>query len=733
LAERWLVWSRREFLAGLGIAGGSLVLGRAPARAAGPLPPVAALGPWIAVAPDGRVTIGVDKAEMGQGVHSSLAALVAEELDVAWESVRVETLALAGLDRDVSTGASSSIRTSWQPLREAGAAARQMLVQAAASAWGVEPDACRTDAGAVLHPASGRRAGYGALAAAASRLPVPEAAPLRGSGRLVGRSLPRLDLPEKVRGAGSFGIDVRVEGMVHAAPALAPEPGSRLASANRAGALGVAGVLDVVEIPGGVAVVAEHYWQARKGLEALAPVFAGGDTSADSDDYSRRLAEALETPGVLAGDAGDAAGVLAAADRVFEARYEVPFLAHATMEPMNCTARASADACELWAPTQVASNVVRDVSRALDLDPAKVTVHTTWMGGGFGRRIEADYAVQAAVASRAVGRPVKLLWSREDDVRHDFYRPACAVHLRAALDASGHPRAYAHHVAGPWSGPDGLPDWLQQGLGWLEKRLESPLFPRAWTPEALWWRLPHLARSGVDGIVAGHGPPWAYELPAHRLEYSLVPIGVRIGWWRSVGASQNGFFFESFVDELAHAAGRDPVAYRLALARPRDRRVLERAAGMAGWGRSLPAGHGLGVALFPMYDTRVCQVAEVKVAEGALQVLRVWCALDCGRVVNPDTVAAQVEGGILFGLTAALHGEIHFRAGRAVESNFHDVRLLSLAETPDIEVAIVESDRDPQGVGEAGTPPIAAAVANGLFAATGQRIRRLPIQPAVQA
>ena len=493
------------------------------------------------------------------------------------------------------------------------------------------------------------------------------------------------------------------------------------------------GVIDVVDVPGGVAVVAEHYWQARKGLVALEPVFEGGDTSRDSEDYSRRLAEALDSPGVLGAETGAAGDILADAGRVFEARYEVPFLAHATLEPMNCTADVSSDGCEVWAPTQAPTDVVRDVADALGLPPSRVTVHPTWMGGGFGRRIETDYAVQAAVASRAVGRPVKLIWSREDDVRHDFFRPACAVHLRAALDENGRPRAYSHHVAGPWSRPDAQPAWLQGASGSLSKRLGAPLFPRDWTPEPVWWRLPRLLRSGVDGIVTGHGPPWAYALPAHRLEYSLVPIDVTIGWWRSVGASQNGFFCESFVDELAHEAGADPVAYRRALAKPLDRRVLDAAAEMAGWGRTLPPGRGLGVSLFPMYDTRVCQIAEVGVAtDGRVVVHRVFCAVDCGRVVNPDTVRAQIEGGIVFGLGAALHGAIHLREGRVVESNFHDVRLLGLTEAPEIEIRIVQSDRDPQGIGEAATPPIAAAVANGLFRATGQRIRRLPIQPHFQ-
>ena len=727
--------SRRRFLQASGMIAGGLVIGyvgtsrAAVASKTSDAGGDAVIGPWIRVAQDGRVTVWVEKAEMGQGIHSSLAALVAEELEIPWEQVGVEAKPFRGPLRAVLTGASTSIRESWLPLRLAGAAARSMLVTAAAAAWSVPLTDCEARSGRVVHRPTGRSLGYGELAASAAAMPVPDTVELKSPNdfRLLGTAFPRLDIPDKIIGAAQFGIDVKVDGMLHAAPAMSPVPGGVVASAGYEAARRMKGVRAVVGIPNGVAVVADHYWQARQALEILDPVFSGGDPAVDTPAYSVRLREALDTPGLVAGEIGDVGAVFARPHRIIEARYEVPFLAHATLEPMNCTASVSEDRCEVWAPTQAPSRLREDVGHALQIDPERVTVHATLMGGAFGRRAETDFAVQAALASKAVSRPVKLIWSRADDMRHDFYRPACAAHLRAAVDPAGKPVAFTLHVAGPSSDRQ-LPSWLRSAVGGLEKKIGSPLAPEGTLPDVVWWRLPQLLRSGIDWIVAGSAPPLLYAVPHQRLEYSLVENTLPIGWWRAVPASQNAFFLESFIDELAQAAAIDPCEYRRGLLSSRDRAVLDRAAEMAGWGRRPGDGHALGIALFSQAGTTVCQVAEVSVsAAGLPTVHRVFCALDCGRVVNPDTVRAQVEGSILFGLSAALRGRISVKDGRVEQSNFHDYPMLRFGELPEIEVQIIASEEGPSGVGEPATPPIAPAVANAIHAATGRRIRELPL------
>ncbi len=737
-AEPLVNLSRRGFVQGGALLVGGLVLGvlapRGTAIAASP--PIASgaaagreLGAWLRIANDGRVTVWVEKAEMGQGIHSSLAALVAEELDVPWAQVGVEMREFTGPLTPGLTGASMSIRESFQPMRRAGAAARAMLIEAAAGTWSVPASECTSAAGRVLHTRSGRSLGYGELVDRAAALPLPKAVVFKSpkTFSLVGKLLPRLDIPDKVRGVARFGIDIRVEGMLHAAPALSPVPGGAVASADYEAARALPGVRGIVEIPGGVAVVADHYWQARRALTALAPVFAGGAAAVDTPAYSASLQQALETPGLVAGEIGDVNAAFSGAQRVITARYEVPWLAHATMEPMNCTASVRGDACELWTSSQSPSQHRRDVGVALGIEPENVTLHPTLMGGAFGRRVETDTAVQAALASRAVQRPVKLIWSREDDIRHDFYRPACAAELKAVLDDSGRPTAFLLHVAGPWSDRT-LPSWANGAIGSAQKWLGAPLAPEGYLPDFVWWRLPPVMRSGIDWIVSGNSPPVNYAVPQQRLEYSLVANALPVGWWRAVPASQNAFFVESFVDELAHGASVDPYAYRRALLTGRDRAVLDRAAEISGWGRARSDGRVLGIAQYAMVGTSVCEVAELSIGDGGEpRVHRVFCAIDCGLVVNPDTVRAQVEGSILFGLTAALRGRITVRDGAVEQGNFHDYRLLRMSETPEIEVSIVDSGESPTGVGEPATPPIAPAVANAIFAATRRRIRTLPL------
>ncbi len=721
--------SRRAFLLGASALGGGLVLGFGARVSRGGEPLHTSIGPWIRIAPDGATTLCVEKSEMGQGVYTSLAMLLADELEADWANVRVLFPPEDGALRAMATGNSTSVRRSWEPLRRAGAAAREMLVAAAAAAWSVPVAECVADAGRVLHRPTGRELGYGALAERAAALPVPAAPRLKSRAelRLIGRPVPRVDLPAKVEGRATFGIDVVVPGMLHAAVRCSPAFGGEVVGFDERAALAKPGVRAVVPIPNGVAVVAERWWQAASGLEALAPRFSAGMLS--SAEFSARLQAALERPGVTSFRIGDVEAAFAGAARVVEARYEVPFLAHATMEPMNATAHVRADGCEIWAPTQGQGRARRTVAKLLGIPPERVRLHTTLLGGGFGRRFEDDFVVQAVLGSRAVGAPVKLVWSREEDVRHDFYRPAYASVQRAALDANGMPLARMQRIAGPSFEARDAPEWLQRVTGALQRRVGGGLVPDS-LPEAVRTRVPGWVDEPVSRLAVEGAEMRLYGIPAQRVEYGLVESPVPIGFWRSVGHSQNAFFAECFVDELAAAAGREPLDYRRALLSrsPRARAVLELAAERAGWSRPPAPGRARGVALHESFDSIVCQIAEISVdAEQRPRVHSVVCAIDCGSVVNPDTVAAQMESSIVFGLSAALHGRITLREGAVEQSGFHDDRLVTLADCPEIEVHIAPSDAPPGGVGEPGTPPIAPAVANALFAATGAPARALPL------
>jgi isoquinoline 1-oxidoreductase beta subunit len=684
--------SRREFLE-TGAAAGSLVIGFRLGHPADPAHPVhpAAFKPnaWLEILPDGVVNIWTGRSEMGQGVKTAMPMIVAEELDVSWEFVRViQADADPAYGNQVTVG-SRSVQTGWEPLRLAGAAAREMLVSAAALTWGVPREECRASRGAVRHAASRRRLTYGELTDRAATLPVPEHPPLKplSEFRIVGKPIPRVDTPEKVSGRARYGLDTRVPGMVYAAMARCPVFGGRVRRFDPASALAVPGVRRVVEISRGVAVVADHTWAAFRGKAALAVEWDEGPTAQwSSDGIARAFAEGARESGQVVRAVGDVDLGLRSAARTVQAVYQAPYLAHACMEPMNCTAHVRGREAEIWAPTQNPQGIQREAARILGLATEAVTVHVTYLGGGFGRRGgPTDYAVEAVELAQKLDTPVQVVWTREDDIRNGLYRPATYNVLRAGLDADGRPVAWDHRLVGP------------DGASFMITR-------------------------GADELI--------YDVPDFRLERVTRDPGVPIAPWRGVGPSQNGFVVESFVDELAHAAGQDPYAFRRGLVAG-DRRlvtVLDLAAERSGWGTPAPAGRHRGMALWRFADTHVAQVAEVSVnREGAVRVHRVVCTIDCGILINPDTVVAQTESNVAYGLTAALYGEIAIDRGRVVQSNFHDYRMLTLAEMPEVEVHLMPSDAAPSGVGEAALPAVAPAVCNAIFAATGQRIRRLPV------
>jgi isoquinoline 1-oxidoreductase subunit beta len=689
---------RRDFLKVSAGTGLWLVVS-APGRVVAAAPAPAGLSPsaWLHVAPGGAVTVYLAKSEMGQGSYTGMAVLVAEELAADWRSVRVVQADADERFGQMMTGGSSSVRRSWEPLRKAGAAARVMLVAAAARRWGVDPAGCRADAGAVVHLATGRRAEYGALAADAAREAVPESPPLKppGEWKLIGQRVPRLDAPDKTRGKAVFGIDVRVPGMLHAVVARPPVWGGAVKGFDAAAAMRVAGVRKVVSVPSGVAVVADTTWAAMKGREKLSPTFEPGPNGAlDSAAVERLLREAPldRSP---ARSEGDVEKALAGAARRVEAVYELPFLAHATMEPMNCTARVRGDAAEVWAPTQAPTWARSEVAKALGLAEEKVTLHVTFLGGGFGRRAMPDFAVEAALVAKAAAAPVQVTWTREDDIRHDFYRPAGRNELRAGLDAQGRLVAWHHVVRTPSIGA--------QNFGNARRNRDRP-----------------------DVVEGAADVP--YRAGAVRVDCAMPEVGVPIGWWRSVYSSQNAFAEESFLDEVAQAAGKDPLAFRLEAlpAASRLRGALQLAAERAGWGRPVPAGHGLGIACHTSFGSHVAEVAEVSLEGARPRIHRVVCAVDCGVAVNPDSVEHQIEGAVVYGLSAALRGEITIARGAVVQGNFDDYEPLRMSEMPKVEVYVVPSAEPPGGLGEPGLPPIAPAVANAIFAATGQRLRRLP-------
>src|SRR5215217_3431271 len=707
--------SRRGFLQAVAAAGGGLMLGVrlpfAPGEAAAADTEVFTPNAFIRVGGDGQIALTMPYVEMGQGTYTSIPMLIAEELEVDLKQVRVqhappdEKLYANPLLGVQATGNSNAIRGAWQPLRQAGAVARTMLVSAAAKRWNVDPASCRARSGEVTHGPTGRRMGYGELAADAARMPVPEPVVLKQPKdfKLIGTPAKRLDLPAKVDGTAVFGIDARPPGVKIATLAQSPVFGGRVRHVDDTAARAVKGVRQIVSLDDAVAVVADHMGAAKKGLAALMIEWDDGPhANLHTGTIMAELEEATSRAGAVAQAIGDVDKATAGALTKVEATYQVPFLAHATMEPVTCTVHVRSDSCEVWLDTQVMARVQAAAAKTAGLPLDKVVVHNHLLGGGFGRRLEIDYIVRAVEIAKHVDGPVKVVWSREEDIQHDMYRPAWFDRISAGLNDKGMPVTWNHRYAG------------------------SSVIAR-WLPPAF--------NNGLDPDTTEGAIDLVYDLPNLRVEYVRVePPGIPTAFWRSVGPSHNVFVTESFMDELAAAAKQDPVAYRLALLdnTPRAKAVLALAADKAGWGQPLPPRVGRGVSLQFVFATYMAHVAEVEVAkDGTVRVRRVVCALDCGTVVNPDTVRAQVQSAIIFGITAALHGEITLKDGRVEQTNFDSYQILRMNEAPAVEVHIVRSSEAPGGMGEAGTSAIVPAVTNAIFAATGKRLRKLPVDPAV--
>jgi isoquinoline 1-oxidoreductase subunit beta len=710
--------SRRDFLLAGAAAGGGLLLAcrvgerSRPLAAAGAAaaPPEFAPNAFIKIGTDGAVTLITPQAEMGQGVYTALPMLLAEELEVGLDQVKVEHAPpsdrlyanpLIGLQ---ATGGSTSVRGFYEPLRKAGAAARTMLVAAAAQSWNVDPASCRAEKGTVIHSATGRKLGYGALADRAAKLPVPDKVTLKDPKdfKLIGTPAKRLDTPVKVNGSAQFGIDVRLPGMKIATVAASPVLGGKVAGLDESKALAIKGVHQVVRLDEVVAVVADHMWAAKQGLAALDVRWDDGpNAKVSTADVARGLAEASQKPGVVARKDGDPAAALSRAARKVEAVYEQSFLAHLTMEPINCTVHVRKDGCEVWTGSQVLARAQATAAEVTGFPLEKVVVHNHFLGGGFGRRLEHEYVTQAVRIAKQVEGPVKVVWTREEDVQHDVYRPYYCDRMTAGLDARGKPVAWTHRVVGP------------------------SILAR-WAPPAF--------KNGLDNDAVDGAAQLLYDIPAVQVEYVRheEPV-LNTGWWRGVGVTHNNFVVESFVDELAVAAKQDPVAFRRSLLgkSPRGKAVLDLAAKEAGWEKPLGPGRGRGVSLlYSGWDTYLAQVAEVEVSKtGEVRVLRVVCAIDCGTIVNPDTVRAQMESGVVFGIAGALWGEVTVKNGRVEQSNFNNYRVLRMNETPPIEVHLVRNGETPGGIGEPGTAATAPSLANAIFAATGKRLRKLPLQP----
>ncbi|MDA8082653.1 MAG: xanthine dehydrogenase family protein molybdopterin-binding subunit [Nitrospiraceae bacterium] len=708
--------SRRDFLKTGALVGGGLILGFSlpvtEAAAKGKAVASFLQNAFIRIGTDDTVTIIVNKSEMGQGVYTALPMLIAEELECDWSKIRIESAPVGPEYNHTEwgplqgTGGSSSVRSTWNQFRKAGAAARTMLMQAAAETWKVPQDTCRAEKGFVINGKSKKRLSYGALAERASKLEPPKEVVLKSPDKfkVIGRPTKRLDTPGKVSGKALFGIDAGVKGMLIAVVERPPVFGGKVGSFDAGKAKKVAGVVDVLQVPSGVAVVASDFASAEKGREALEIKWDEGENAGLSTAKMRNhYAELSKTPGTVAKKEGDAVQKLAGAAKTLSAEFEVPYLAHATMEPLNCLVDLREDSCEIWTGTQF-QTVDRNTAAAIaGLKNEQVKIHTMLLGGGFGRRANprSDFVSEAVHIAKGVKRPVKVIWTREDDMKGGFYRPMWYDRISAGLDEKGTPVAWRHTIVG-------------------QSIVKGTFFEKSFV------------KNGIDGTSVEGAADIPYDIPNIFVDLHTTDISVPVLWWRSVGHSHTAFVVESFIDELAHVSGKDPFEFRMGLLgkNKRHKAVLELAAKKAEWGNPLPEGRGRGIAVHSSFGSYVAEVAEVSVdRKGEVTVHKVTCVIDCGRTVNPSTVEAQMESAIAFGLSATLFGEITFKDGRIEQSNFNDYPVLRMREMPKVDVSIISSTESPQGVGEPGVPPVAPAVCNAIFSLTGKRIRSLPIKP----
>ncbi len=707
---------RRDFCGRASRLGAGLLLamavpafgGRPAARASGGGPGAGAAGTaapaelnaWLQIAPDDSITVIVDRSEMGQGVYTALPMLLAEELEVDFTTIRIIAAPVGDAYVNVGnggqiTGTSNSVTDAWLRLRTAGAQARTLLIAAAAAKWRIAPERCRAQRARIEND-RGLSFSYGQLALAAAKLPLPKDVKLKSPSQytLIGTSPRRLDTPGKVDGSAEFGLDVKLPGMLYAAIAQCPVLGGRPRSVDSRTAQAMHGVRRVLEVPGGVVVVAEHFWQALKARDALEIVWEeGANGTLDNAAIRALLDHASATAGLVAKQAGDPGAVIKSAAKKFSAVYELPMLAHATMEPLNCTADVHADRCDLYVGTQVQQLAQTTAAAAAGIPAARVNVVTTLLGGGFGRRLEVDFIPAAVLASKALGFPVKLIWTREDDMTHDYYRPPVREAIDAVLDDQGKLLAWQLHITSP----------------------------------SITARFDPTNKDPFDSVIE-YVQNYPYEVPNFGLSFTRREIGIDVGYLRSVSHAPNCFAVESSLDELATAAAKNPLDFRLELlaAKPRHRNVLELAAERSGWGRPRSDRH-LGLAFMEGYTSLVAQVAEIGFNGGKIVVHKITCVVDCGQMVNPRIVESQIESGIVFGLSAALWGGITVVAGRVQETNFNSYRLLRANEMPEVEVVLVPSDAPPGGIGELAVGPVAPAICNALFTATGRRVRSLPL------
>jgi isoquinoline 1-oxidoreductase subunit beta len=704
-------FGRRDFLNATVAVGGGLMLaltlpghaGKANrARAAAGANSAGQLNAWLKIAPDNSITIIVDRSEMGQGVYTALPMLIAEELSVNLDAIQIVAAPVGEAYNNPGnggqiTGTSNSVQDAWEKLRLAGAQARTMLIAAAAKHWHVAPADCHAKDASIINNSSGQVLTYGQVADAAAKEAVPKEVKLKSKAQfqVIGKSRARIDTPGKVDGSAEFGLDVKLPGMLHAVVAMSPVLGGKLQTLDSAAAEKITGVRKVLSTDSGVVVVADHFWQALQARKALNITWDPGDNAHldNATIFALLKKTAAAGDGLVARADGDVAAALKSAKQKFTVGYEIPLLAHATMEPMNCTADVKADGCDLYVGTQVQQVSQTTAATAAGLQPSQVRVFTTLLGGGFGRRLDVDFIPAAVEASKAVGAPVKVIWTREDDMTHDTFRPPAYEEVSGAFDSSGKLTAFKLHITSP--------------------SITARMFPPV---------------KGVDDSVIEYAINYPYDVPNVAVTYSRQEIGIDVGYMRSVSHSPNCFVIESFMDELAVAAGKNPYEFRLELLhkKPRHKRVLQMTAERAGWGKA-PAGRYLGLAFMEGYTTHLAQVAEISIESGLLKVHRIVCVVDCGQMVNPRIVESQIESGIIFGLSAALWGEVTLSGGRVQQTNFNNYRVLRGNEMPQIDVHLLESDELPGGIGEAAVALVAPAICNAIFTATGKRLRSLPI------